>query len=155
MRIRKQEPANKDKTLSNEEILAAAKMADALAHPARIRMLKYILAENIARRSVTNKDLVKVFDYAQATISQHLSKLIIGGLLEVRKRRTSSYYYVLIGKLSTFTEILKRIDPANEGDELPDFLKNIPRTGGKSSEEIDEGMSTNYFDGDQENDFDV
>ena len=34
---------------------------------------------------VCNKDLVEHFDYAQATISQHIKKLAESGLIEVKK----------------------------------------------------------------------
>ena len=115
MRIRKPGPV--DDKLSDDDIMIAAKIADALAHPARIRMLRYILKENIARRSVTNKDLVLVFDYAQATVSQHISKLLVGGLLDVKKKGTSSLYFARIGRLSMFADMLKKIEKPGEGSE--------------------------------------
>jgi DNA-binding transcriptional ArsR family regulator len=121
MRIRKQSPA--DVVFNDEDIVAAAKISDALAHPVRIRMLRYILTENLARRDVTNKDLVFVFDYAQATISQHLSKLLIGGLIDVRKKGTSSCYFARIGRLSFLTDTLKKIESRSDVGEMPDFLR--------------------------------
>lgn len=121
MRIRKQE--SNDAALKDEEILAAAKISDALAHPVRIRMLRYILTENLARRTVTNKDLVQAFDYAQATVSQHLSKLLIGGLLEMQKKGTSSCYFAHVGRLSIYTETLKKIESQGDGGEIPEFLR--------------------------------
>ena len=123
MRIRKQGPF--DEGINNEDILTAAKIADALAHPARIRMLRYILTENLARRTVTNKDLVNTFNYAQATISQHISKLLIGGLLDVRKRGTSSCYFTRIGMLTLFTEILKKLEAPGEVNERPDLRTEV------------------------------
>jgi len=121
MRIRRNTPA--DAVLNDEEILAVAKISDALAHPVRIRMLRYILSENLARRNVTNKDLVSAFDYAQATISQHISKLLIGGLIEVQKKGTSSCYFTRVGKLLSYTESVKKIDGQNVESEMPDFLR--------------------------------
>ena len=121
MRIRKQGPI--DEVLKEEDFLAAAKVADALAHPARIRMLRFILTENLARRTVANKDLVREFDYAQATISQHVSKLVVGGLIEVKKKATSSYYFAKVGKLSVFAETLKKIEGPTSANDMPDFLK--------------------------------
>lgn len=121
MRIRKQGPV--DDVLKEEDFLTAAKVADALAHPVRIRMLRFILAENLARRTVSNKDLVREFDYAQATISQHMSKLITGGLIEVKKKGTSSYYFAKVGKLSVFAETLKKIEGPANTNEMPEFLK--------------------------------
>ena len=121
MRIRRNTPA--DMALNDDEILAVAKISDALAHPVRIRMLRYILTENLARRTVTNKDLVAVFDYAQATVSQHISKLLIGGLLEMKKKGTSSCYFARVGKLLAFTETIKKIDTQDVESEIPDFLR--------------------------------
>ena len=121
MRIRKQGPI--DEGLRDEEVLAAAMAADALAHPVRIQMLRFILKENLARRTVANKDLVREFDYAQATISQHISKLVIGDLIEVQKKGTSSCYYAKIGKLTVFSETLKKIETPEPANDMPDFLR--------------------------------
>jgi ArsR family transcriptional regulator len=121
LRIRKNAPL--DAALNDEDVLAAAKISDALAHPVRIRMLRHIWAENFARRIVTNKDLVIAFDYSQATVSQHLSKLVIGGLLEVQKKGTSSCYFARIGKLSTYMDTLKKIEVHGDKSEVPAFLR--------------------------------
>lgn len=122
MRIRKTGP--EDAALHDDEILAAAKVSDALAHPARIRMFRYILKENIDRRIVTNKDLVQATGYAQATVSQHLNKLLVGGLLEMRKQGTSSCYFAQVGHLSTYMGTLKKIDDHSEElGEMPEFLR--------------------------------
>lgn len=121
MRIRKQSPA--DAAFNDEEIIAAAKISDALAHPVRIRLLRYILTENLARRTVTNKDLVNSFDYAQATVSQHISKLLIGGLVEVQKKGTSSCYFARVGKLLAYTETIKKIETQAVESEMPEFLR--------------------------------
>lgn len=121
MRIRRNTPV--DAALNDDEILAVAKISDALAHPVRIRLLRHILSENLARRSVTNKDLVGAFGYAQATISQHVSKLLIGGLLEVQKKGTSSCYFARVGKLLAYTETIKKIDTRDLESEMPEFLR--------------------------------
>jgi DNA-binding transcriptional ArsR family regulator len=143
MRIRKEGPF--DMLMDEEEVLAAAKISDALAHPVRIRILRYILTENFARRDVTNKDLVQVFDYAQATISQHLSKLVIGGLLDVRKKGTSSCYFARIGRLTVFTDLLKKIDAGEDEGDLPDFLRDEMYKPEDSSSEIVDDLQFNYF----------
>jgi len=120
VRIRKD--WNADESMYGEDVLAAAKVADALAHPVRIEILRHILQENLARRAVTNKDIVQSFNYAQSTISQHIAQLLIGGLLIVRKRGTSSCYYARIGKLSVFMDTLKKIKIPDDFDKMPDFL---------------------------------
>ena len=122
MRIRKH--GFVDESLKDDEILTAARAADALAHPARIRMLRFILTENLARRTVTNKDLVREFDYAQATISQHVSKLLVGDLIEMKKKGTSSCYFAKIGRVSLFVDTLKKIEtPGSAANEMPNFLQ--------------------------------
>jgi len=152
MRIRKKGP--EDAVFSDEDIIAAAKISDALAHPARIRILRYILTENVSRRNVTNKDLVIAFDYAQATISQHLSKLLIGGLVDVRKKGTSSCYFARIGRLSSYTEILKKIESRGEEEEMPDFLRaELFETDDDDVELIDE-MNPEFFEASMDEDFD-
>ena len=71
MRIRKETD-----TLEKDEISLIASASDALAHPARVELFRYIYSQNMKRIPVCNKDLVAAFDYAQATISQHMKKLL-------------------------------------------------------------------------------
>ena len=144
MRIRKHEPV-KD-VLKEDDIMLAAKIADALAHPARIRMLRHILAENLARRPVTNKDLVLVFDYAQATVSQHISKLLIGGLLDMRKKGTSSCYYARIGRLSVFSDTLKKIETPNEINEINETPSTEFYGPQGATVELDDELNPEYTD---------
>ena len=75
MRIRK------DPNMQEEDVLLIAQVSDALAHPARVEIFRYIYIENMNRRTVCNKNLVENFDYSQATISQHIKKLVISGSL--------------------------------------------------------------------------
>ena len=144
MRIRKHDSA--DTALRDEDILAAAKVSDALAHPVRIRMLRYILTENLARRPVTNKDIVNEFDYAQATVSQHLSKLLLGGLLEVQKRGTSSCYFARVGRLANYTDTLKRIESNGAGADMPDFLRSDFYASGNSVGDVRDELYPEDFE---------
>ena len=152
MRIRKHIPV--DLLFSDEDIINAAKISDALAHPARIKMFRFILTENLARRTVTNKDLVFAFDYAQATISQHLSKLLIGGLIEVKKRGTSSCYFAKVGKLSHFTDTLKKIESRGDEEEMPGFLRAELFEAETSEDERNEELSPEDFEDGLDDDFD-
>ncbi len=104
MRIRK------DTGLEREDILLIARASDALAHPVRVEIFRYIYNENLARRQVCNKDLVEEFDYAQATISQHMRKLVISGLVNVQKKETYSYYYVNIGMLGRYLNSVRKLN---------------------------------------------
>ena len=91
-----------------EEILLIATVSDALAHPARIKMFKYIMQANRAMVQVCNKDLVEHFDYAQATVSQHMKKMVDSGLIEIKKKEKFSYYYVNLGMLMQYLNATKK-----------------------------------------------
>ena len=57
MRLRKEIDEMQEK-----DILLIAKISDALAHPARIKIFRYIMQENKNLSKVCNKDLVAYFD---------------------------------------------------------------------------------------------
>jgi ArsR family transcriptional regulator, arsenate/arsenite/antimonite-responsive transcriptional repressor len=103
MRLRKE--ANE---LQEEEILLTARVSDALAHPARVKIFRYIFVSNRNRIPVCNKDVVATFDYSQATISQHIKKLVDAELVQVQKNDKFSFYYVNIGVLSKYIDAVKK-----------------------------------------------
>ena len=74
-------------TISSEYIndldLEVAAIANALSHPVRVALVRYLSEKNGGRGvdNVTcNKDLVEMFDYSQSTISQHVKILKEAGL---------------------------------------------------------------------------
>ncbi len=103
MRLRKET----DEMLE-DEIALIAQVSDALAHPARINIFRYIMQANRAMVLVCNKDLVEQFDYAQATISQHTKKLVDSGLVEVKKKDKFSYFYANLGVLMQYLNATKK-----------------------------------------------
>jgi len=105
MRIRK-----KTDLLEEEDIELIAKASDAFAHPARVILFRYIYTENLSRKKVCNKDLVEEFEYSQATISQHMSKLVSSGLIEMQKEGTKSYYYTNIGMLGRYLTTIRKLN---------------------------------------------
>jgi DNA-binding transcriptional ArsR family regulator len=105
MRLRKEAD-----DLQEEEILLLSRISDALAHPARIKIFKYILYNNKGRTSVCNKDVVAYFDYSQATISQHIKKLVEAELVLIKKVDKFSMYYANIGILGKYMHSLKKLD---------------------------------------------
>lgn len=107
MRLRK-ETEMTDGNMPEEEILLIANVSDALAHPARVKIFRYIMQSNKAMVTVCNKDLVEYFDYAQATISQHVKKLVTSGLVEVKKKDKFSYYYANLGMLSRYLNATRK-----------------------------------------------
>ena len=72
--------------LQEKDVLLIAQVSDALAHPVRIKIFRFIMQQNKKRTPVCNKDLVEEFGYAQATISQHVKKLADAGLLQIKKQ---------------------------------------------------------------------
>ena len=103
MRIRKD-----NKELMEDEILLIADVSDALAHPLRVKILKYIMTQNRAMKTVCTKDLVEEFGYAQATISQHMKKLVLSGLVESKHKEKYNYYYVNLGLLARYVNATKK-----------------------------------------------
>ncbi|MCR5403768.1 MAG: helix-turn-helix domain-containing protein [Butyrivibrio sp.] len=103
MRIRKD-----NKELMENEILLIADVSDALAHPLRVKILKYIMTQNRAMKTVCTKDLVEEFGYAQATISQHMKKLLLSGLVESKHKEKFNYYYVNLGLLARYVNAAKK-----------------------------------------------
>lgn len=102
MRIRK------ENDFDEKDIQMIAAVSDALAHPVRLRLFRYIMQSNKSMESVCNKDLVANFDYAQATISQHMKKLVQSGLIEVKKQDKFSYYYANLGILMQYLNVTKK-----------------------------------------------
>lgn len=103
MRIRKE-------IMSNEDYKLIAAASDALAHPARVAIFRYIYNMNLSREKVCNKDLVEHFDYAQSTISQHMNKLVLGGLIEEQSEGTKKYYFVNLGNLGKYLNSVKKLN---------------------------------------------
>ena len=93
-----------------EEIKLISAASDALAHPLRVELFRYIYTENIARRSVCNKDLVAEFGYSQSTISQHMRKLLVSGLVEAQRKESFAYYYVNLGTLQKYLNAVKKLN---------------------------------------------
>lgn len=105
MRLRKEAD-----DLQEEEILLIARVSDALAHPARIKIYRFIMQNNRNRTSVCNKDVVAAFDYSQATISQHIKKLVEADLVQVKKDDKFSFYYANIGILGKYLNATKKFE---------------------------------------------
>lgn len=103
MRIRKNEEIT-------EEANLIAQASDALAHPLRVEIFKYIYKENMQRRQVCTKQLVEQFGYSQSTISQHMKKMLISGLVQGQKKESFTYYYINIGMLGKYLDAVKKLN---------------------------------------------
>lgn len=67
---------------------AIAEMMSALAHPARIAILRHLSC----RDACCCKEVVAQLSLAQSTVSQHLKILVAAGLLRYRPEKQSSRY---------------------------------------------------------------
>jgi ArsR family transcriptional regulator len=105
MRIR----SDKEINISEESKLIAS-ASDAFAHPLRVELFRYVYKENMQRKGVCTKELVAHFGYSQSTISQHMKKLLISGLLEGKRENSFLYYYVNLGTLSKFLNAVKKLN---------------------------------------------
>ncbi len=102
MRIRKRMGS-----LPNDDIDLITRVSDALAHPVRLDLFRFILQKNKNMELVCTSDLVQNFDYAQATISQHMNKLSIAGLVNTRSKDRRTYYFANVPVLAEYLEATK------------------------------------------------
>ena len=87
-------------TEAQNELALAAK---ALAHPARVAIIEFLLKSD----SCINGDLVKELGLAQATISQHLRELKDIGIIQGTIEGTSVSYCI---NAKRWSEIQKQFD---------------------------------------------
>jgi len=105
MRIR----AKISSDLINEEDYEIAKVANALAHPLRVALVRYLSTKNNGEGvdNVTcNRDLVDMFDYSQSTISQHVKILKEAGLFITESKDKFTLYYLNSDLLNRFAKSL-------------------------------------------------
>ena len=105
MRIR----STKSSTFITEEDQQMATIADALAHPIRVALVRYLKDKNDGQgvdNETCNKDLVQLFDYSQSTISQHVKVLKNCGLFITESKDKFTFYYLDQGLLKIFQKQL-------------------------------------------------
>ncbi|MEZ5041593.1 MAG: metalloregulator ArsR/SmtB family transcription factor [Saprospiraceae bacterium] len=103
MRIRKEEMPT-----TNDDLFLA-QIADALAHPVRMAILRYVLQNEEVSNDTCNKDLVELFDYSQATISQHVKKMIQADLFLIEKKDKFSFYAVNKEVLGRYYKLMEAL----------------------------------------------
>lgn len=103
MRIRKQIDEN------IPEVIKIAEISDALSHPVRVAILKYVKEKNGVRNDVCNMDLVNNFSYSQATISQHVKKLVDIGIFNIKREDKYSFYSINKSVLNQYIKLLKEL----------------------------------------------
>jgi len=93
-----------------EEDQKLSKIANALAHPLRVALVRYLKEKNCGKgvSNITcNKDLVEIFDFCQSTISQHIKVLKDCGLFTTETKNKHCYYYLNKDLLNEFSNSLK------------------------------------------------
>ena len=92
-----------------EEDHDMAKIANALSHPLRVALVRYLSEKNGGKGvdNVTcNKDLVNMFDYSQSTISQHVKILKDCGLFTTKVKDKFTFYCLNDSVLKKFKKSL-------------------------------------------------
>ena len=87
-----------------------AKIAYSLGHPVRVALLRYLLKKNCGKgvdNNTCNGDLVKMFDYSQSTISQHVKVLKDSGLFLTEKHEKFTFYEVNKPLLDKFLKLME------------------------------------------------
>jgi DNA-binding transcriptional ArsR family regulator len=74
----------------NEEEIKTAKFAKAFAHPARVRILKFLAEQN----NCFCGNIVDYIPLSQSTVSQHLKELKEAGLIHGRYEPPKVYYCI-------------------------------------------------------------
>lgn len=89
-----------------------AELANALAHPLRVALVRYLSEKNAGQGvdNVTcNKDLVQMFDYSQSTISQHIKILRQCGLFLVQAKDKFNFYSLDRDLLNQYSEMMQNL----------------------------------------------
>lgn len=93
----------------SEDDQTMAKIANALGHPLRVALVRYLSTKSCGSNGLDNvtcnKDLVQMFDYSQSTISQHIKILKDCGLFITESKDKFTHYYLnrdLMGKFSQY-----------------------------------------------------
>jgi len=89
---------------SNELYELRARIAKALAHPSRLRVL-----DALRERELSVGELTKLVGSDQSTVSKHLSILREVGFLRVRKEGTQSLYSVKCQCLDGFFQCIESV----------------------------------------------
>lgn len=82
-----------------------ALVARALAHPARVRILRLLAAQSSCRGAEVFSEL----PLAQSTISQHLSVLKKAGLVHATPQGTAMLYCITSGPLAELGQALSEV----------------------------------------------
>lgn len=92
-----------------EEDTKIAEIANALAHPLRVALVRYLDEKDKGQGldNVTcNKELVNMFDYSQSTMSQHVKILKECGLFLTKSQDRFTLYYLNRDLMTQFSDFI-------------------------------------------------
>jgi len=90
--------------IDEEQAVSLASLLQAIADPARLRLLSLVAAEPSGESCVC--DLTAPLGLSQPTVSYHLKKLVEAGLLAREKRGTWAFYSLVPGALDALAALL-------------------------------------------------
>jgi DNA-binding transcriptional ArsR family regulator len=85
-----------------DDYIELARLCNAISHPARIAILKFLLENN----HQTCKSLVTRLPFSQSTVSQHLAELKQAGLISGTSFKTSMIYAIEPEMLNHLNKLL-------------------------------------------------
>lgn len=94
----------------NEMDQRIADISNALAHPLRAALVRFLSTQNCGegvKNLACNKDLVEMFDYSQSTISQHINILKRCGLILTERKETFTHYSLNKELLVAYSEAVR------------------------------------------------
>jgi len=89
--------------LFDEELQTSAELFKALAHPARLAILKY-LAET---KTCITGDFAEELPLGRTTVNQHLTELKNSGFIKYHTEGVKTFYCLNIEKIQKFRNILE------------------------------------------------
>ena len=98
-------------TISTHDAEATASLFKALADPSRVRIINMLANSS---EPVCVCEMNAHFDLGQPTMSHHLKKLVVAGLLNREQRGTWAYYSLNPDSLSQLAEVTKPIGGEDE-----------------------------------------
>jgi ArsR family transcriptional regulator len=90
--------------VQRDQALRMAEVAKALGDPIRLQLVD-VLRRHAGKVCVC--ELVPLFDVSQPTLSHHLNKLRMAGIVDSERRGLWAYYYVLPGALQELSVWLR------------------------------------------------
>jgi ArsR family transcriptional regulator len=104
--------SNEQPLVSDAKVKRAGTALKAIADPYRLRILA-LLKQHKGEISV--EELVEQFDIEQSTVTYHLNKLRVAGLVDSHKVRRKVYYTIVPERLTELSTLIRELTPGGKG----------------------------------------